>query len=179
MNRTLLLQELDAYLPYDETEREMLRRLREFVQENESCFSAANPAGHITGGAWILDASRRFVLLTHHRKLDKWLHLGGHGEGERDALQIALREAWEESGLEVRAVREALFDLDVHPIPAYLDRPAHFHYDLRFAFEASRDVAFTVSSESKALAWVELTRIREWTREPSILRMTAKSRFLV
>ena len=41
------------------------------------------------------------VLLIHHRKLNKWLPLGGHVELDEDPEQAALREAKEESGLEV------------------------------------------------------------------------------
>jgi 8-oxo-dGTP pyrophosphatase MutT (NUDIX family) len=46
----------------------------------------------------------RKVLLIHHRKLDKWLPLGGHIELEEDPEQAACREAREESGLEVELV---------------------------------------------------------------------------
>src|SRR5687767_9086003 len=46
------------------------------------------------------------VLLIHHRKLDKWLPLGGHIELEEDPEQAALREAREESGFEVELVGE-------------------------------------------------------------------------
>ena len=41
------------------------------------------------------------VLLIHHRKLDKWLPLGGHIELEEDPEIAALREAKEECGFEV------------------------------------------------------------------------------
>lgn len=46
------------------------------------------------------------VLLIHHRKLDKWLPLGGHIELEEDPEMAALREAREESGLEVELIGE-------------------------------------------------------------------------
>jgi 8-oxo-dGTP pyrophosphatase MutT (NUDIX family) len=46
------------------------------------------------------------VLLIHHRKLDKWLPLGGHIELEEDPEQAALREAREESGFEVELIGE-------------------------------------------------------------------------
>ncbi len=46
------------------------------------------------------------VLLIHHRKLDKWLPLGGHVELDEDPEQAALREAKEESGLEVELLGE-------------------------------------------------------------------------
>ncbi len=46
------------------------------------------------------------VLLIHHRKLDKWLPLGGHIELDEDPEIAALREAREESGLEVELIGE-------------------------------------------------------------------------
>jgi 8-oxo-dGTP pyrophosphatase MutT (NUDIX family) len=46
------------------------------------------------------------ILLIHHRKLDKWLPLGGHIELEEDPEQAALREAREESGLDVELLGE-------------------------------------------------------------------------
>jgi len=46
------------------------------------------------------------VLLIHHRKLDKWLPLGGHIELDEDPEQAALREAKEESGLDVELLGE-------------------------------------------------------------------------
>jgi 8-oxo-dGTP pyrophosphatase MutT (NUDIX family) len=41
------------------------------------------------------------LLLIHHRKLEKWLPLGGHIELDEDPEIAALREAKEESGLDV------------------------------------------------------------------------------
>jgi 8-oxo-dGTP pyrophosphatase MutT (NUDIX family) len=46
------------------------------------------------------------ILLIHHRKLDKWLPLGGHIELDEDPEQAALREAREESGLAVELLGE-------------------------------------------------------------------------
>jgi 8-oxo-dGTP pyrophosphatase MutT (NUDIX family) len=46
------------------------------------------------------------VLLIHHRQLAKWLPLGGHIELDEDPEQAALREAKEESGLDVELLGE-------------------------------------------------------------------------
>ena len=46
------------------------------------------------------------ILLIHHRKLGKWLPLGGHIELDEDPEQAALRETKEESGLDVELVGE-------------------------------------------------------------------------
>lgn len=44
------------------------------------------------------------VLLVLHRRLGKWLPLGGHIELDEDPEQAALRETKEESGLDVELV---------------------------------------------------------------------------
>jgi len=46
------------------------------------------------------------VLLIHHRKLNKWLPLGGHIELDEEPEIAALREAKEESGLDVELLGE-------------------------------------------------------------------------
>ncbi|MFT4587917.1 MAG: 8-oxo-dGTP pyrophosphatase MutT (NUDIX family) [Candidatus Binatia bacterium] len=46
------------------------------------------------------------ILIIHHRKLDKWLPLGGHIELDEDPEQAALREAKEESGFDVELIGE-------------------------------------------------------------------------
>ncbi len=46
------------------------------------------------------------VLLVHHRQLDKWLPVGGHIELDEEPETAALREAREESGLEVELLGE-------------------------------------------------------------------------
>src|SRR6202021_3913824 len=46
------------------------------------------------------------ILLIHHRKLNKWLPLGGHIELDEEPEIAALREAKEESGLDVELLGE-------------------------------------------------------------------------
>lgn len=57
-----------------------------------------------TVAVFVVHAGR--LLLVHHRGLDKWLPLGGHIEIGEDPETAALREAREESGLEVELLGE-------------------------------------------------------------------------
>ena len=176
MHRTALLDNLRDYQPYDQHERDMYQTLARFVETESGCFDRDLQIGHVTGSAWIIDHSRTRALLTHHSKLDRWLQLGGHADGDPDILRVALREAREESGLEgIRPLSEAIFDVDVHPIPARGNEPRHLHYDVRFLLEADADAPLIISSESKDLAWVSLAEIDQISVERSIARMVAKS----
>ena len=64
----------------------------------------------------------------------------------------------------------AIFDLDVHEIPARKVRiPAHYHYDVRFVFQAAARGLRGESEESLDLAWVEIADLRAFTQEVSML----------
>ncbi len=179
MHRRPLLDKLSQHSPFDEHEAHMLLDIIDFVNAQPRCFERTLEIGHITGSAWIVDRDRGHALLTHHRKLDRWLQLGGHSDGDPDTLAVALREGREESGLEgLRPVSEAIFDVDVHLIPARGSEPAHHHYDVRFLLEADRHQPLVVSEESHDLAWLTLEEIEALTDEASIRRMVAKTREL-
>ncbi|HZF97148.1 MAG TPA: NUDIX hydrolase, partial [Pseudoxanthomonas sp.] len=110
--------------------------------------------GHFTAGAWLVSRDARRLLMTHHRKLGRWLQLGGHADGMRDMAQVALKEAREESGLPNLALEsDAIFDLDRHWIPEHRDVPGHWHFDVRYVVRATGSEDFRVSEESLDLAW--------------------------
>ena len=178
MHRQFLLEKLAQHTPLDAEEQEMLQRIVSFVNEYEDCFKRELAVGHITGSAWILNKERSHVLLTHHKKLNRWLQLGGHSDGESNTLKVALKEGEEESGLHVRPISEAVFDVDVHLIPARKQEPDHYHYDVRFLLEADSTQPFTVSEESHDLAWVALEELPLKVDERSLLRMWGKTKAL-
>ncbi|MBK9169380.1 MAG: NUDIX hydrolase [Bryobacterales bacterium] len=178
MDRTALLAALAAHQPFDEHEAGMTRRLAAFVEAYEDCFERSLQVGHLTGSAWILDGSRQFVLLVHHAKLDRWLQPGGHSDGDRSLLATARREAVEETGVDVTPLSESIFDIDIHEIPARRHEPAHYHYDVRHVFTATRMDAPLVSPESRDVRWVALDEVTRLNPEPSLARMVAKTRLL-
>jgi 8-oxo-dGTP pyrophosphatase MutT (NUDIX family) len=131
--------------------------------------------GHFTASAWLVDADGRRALLTHHRKLDRWLQPGGHADGDRDLARAALREAEEESGLHDLVIEGELFDLDRHWIPARGAEPGHWHYDARFVVRATGDETFVVGEESHDLAWREIEAIaNDPASDGSLRRMAGK-----
>lgn len=176
MHRKALLSQLQLYRPYADADRSALHEILAFVSSNSNCFDRTLLAGHITGSSWIVNPQRNKVLLTHHAKLGMWLQMGGHCDGDGDVLAVACKEAAEESGLAaVRVVTDSIFDLDVHPIPAHKDIPAHRHYDVRYLLEADDSLPLIVSAESKEIRWVNNSELEQFTTEPSMIRMRAKA----
>lgn len=176
MHRNLTRELLQNYLPRYPEEREVVEKMLKFLDSHIDCFERSLTIGHFTGSAWVMDSSHQKVLLTHHRKLDKWLQLGGHADGDSNLLNVALREATEESGIErISAISQQIFDVDIHLIPARGEEPEHYHYDVRFLLTVPEQAKYEVSDESHDLAWVPLDKIQRLTSEPSMLRMVRKS----
>ncbi len=172
-----LLDVLKRYKPFDDNEALMLAKFIDFLSSGENHFDRSRLDGHVTGSAWALDKSKEYALLTHHLKLDKWLQLGGHCDGNKDVLSVALTEVREESGLKsIRAVTNAVFDIDVHRIPASKNVPAHFHYDVRFLLEADKKETIKKQDlESKDVRWVKLQDIETLAPYESVMRMVRKT----
>jgi 8-oxo-dGTP pyrophosphatase MutT (NUDIX family) len=155
-------------------EAEVCAHFSRFLSSATTVFRREHVVGHFTGSAWLVSADSERVLLTHHRKLGRWLQLGGHADGDEDLARVALREAEEESGLDGLLVEGGIFDLDCHLIPERASEPAHWHYDVRYVLRASGREAFAVSEESLALAWKPIRMIAEDQHADDSLRRMAR-----
>jgi 8-oxo-dGTP pyrophosphatase MutT (NUDIX family) len=157
--RTALALALRRHRPADAEEAGDRDRILDFVARHERPFDRQIGEGHLTGSAITVSADGSHVLLLHHRKLDRWLQPGGHGDpGEATGEEVALREALEESGIAGLALHPTAprpLDIDVHDIPARGDEPAHQHLDLRYLVIAPQggDVAPNLA-ELHEIRWV-------------------------
>ncbi len=161
MDWSHLLAQLDAHHAADEKERRDVAFVRDFVSRHaDDAHLRAQAAGHLTGSGFVLDASRSQLLLLHHKKLRRWLQPGGHGEGETDPREIALREIEEETAISPRDLTPFpdahILDVDVHAIPARPGEPEHWHLDVRYGFVARVGVTPRPSDESRAVRWFPL-----------------------
>lgn len=188
----LLKEDLANFSAFWEAENEpSFTRYHDFVMSTGDCCLRTHTAGHCTGSALITDPKRERVLLLFHPFLQRWLQPGGHADGSQDLLDVARREAHEETGLAMDALhplplcpqqplKRIPFDLDIHLIPA---RPAkseaeHYHYDLRYLFVTDPNLELRSESPEMLLEWLELDAVFERTDEESVLRMIRKLRSL-
>lgn len=172
-----LIHELLQYKAFDEDEAIMVEQVIHYLKTTDHYLGKENLKGHITGSAWIINASGTKALLTHHFKLDRWLQLGGHTELNEDVKVSAYREGLEESGLKsLLLLNEEIFDIDVHWIPERKNEPAHYHYDIRYLFQGDDRLPLNVSHESYDLAWIALDEIESYTQARSVMRMVEKTK---
>jgi len=166
---------IDGYTPTHVEDEAAKNRILSYLKLAKSPLGKTDKGGHITASSWIVDADQNKYLLTHHKKLERWLQLGGHTECGESIYESALREAREESGLtDLQFLDRTIFDLDVHLIPARKDEPAHYHYDIRFLMQAKGEKNILISDESNDLKWIKSDDLRSYSDESSLLRMAEK-----
>jgi 8-oxo-dGTP pyrophosphatase MutT (NUDIX family) len=171
-----LLDELRAYASADEAEETHRRAMLALLDAAAEPFSRAHfQPGHFTASLYIVDDGGR-LLLHHHRRLDRWLQMGGHVEADEVPSIAALREGVEESGLpDLQLAQSEIFDLDIHRIPAGKGEPDHDHLDVRYLGRTSRPEDISIDrGESNELAWVTLDRARELMPGPESHRVIRK-----
>ncbi len=175
MHRKKLLDLLKSYQPIDRREIVFKNEMLSFIETEKNCFERTLSKGHMTASAWLLNQDGSMVLLLHHAKLDRWFQLGGHADGDSDLLQVALKEAMEESGLDyIHPISHEIFDIDIHLIPENPKECAHYHYDVRFLLQATGNEEIKSNRESKSLRWIDKNLENLPTDNPSVIRMFEK-----
>ena len=146
--------------------------LQRFIKNNEkTCFDRNNLNGHITAGGIVV--CENFVLLNHHKKLNKWLGFGGHAEaGEFDPFYTACREVREESGIIGLKSNGVILDIDKFTFK-HDEKPAHIHYDFRYLFVAKEKNAIK-SNESTELVWMPIDNAIGYASDFAVKKLLSK-----
>jgi 8-oxo-dGTP pyrophosphatase MutT (NUDIX family) len=171
-----LLDLLDQYRPQGDAETADTERVRALAATSRDPWLRSEPL-HVTGSAVIVHPATRRVLLRWHKRQQAWLQVGGHGDpGESDPLEVALREAAEETGLaDLQPWPDAqLRHLAVVNVPASATEPAHQHADLRFVLATDDPDAARPENPDAPLRWLSPDEAREATSEPNFRETLAR-----
>lgn len=150
-----LRQVLDSWSPPDATQERLRQDYAAHLEAHPAAAAKGGPPAHFTASCLVVDETGERVLLTLHRKVGRWLQMGGHIEpGDATVAAAALREAVEESGLPPGALRllPGPVQLDRHALGSGFTRCTE-HLDLRWVAVAAAGTEPVVSAESLDLAW--------------------------
>lgn len=159
-----------------DAERRDLERLRALVVAADGwdeVWSRSMPL-HVTGSAFVVDPGSRRVLLRWHDRQQAWIQVGGHGDpGEEHPLDVARREAIEETGLDdVRPWPDVdhpeLLHAVIVPVPANRSEPAHEHADLRYVLATDRPDRARPEHDGADLRWLSVDDAIELTTAENV-----------
>ena len=154
-------EQIEQYRPWNEQEeRDKAVILAQFAQHvQQDLFVRENDIMHMSASAWIVNKSRDKVLMVYHNIYHSWSWTGGHADGERDLLAVALREAMEETGVtDIAPVKEDIFSLEILTVDGHEKHgsyvPSHLHLNVTYLLEADeRETLRVKPDENSAVAW--------------------------
>ena len=180
-----LLGQLEQYRPFNEQEERDRDILLRCLREEGDIFTRDNAMAHMTASAWVVNRERTKVLMAYHNIYHSWSWLGGHADGERDLLKVAVREVMEESGLkQVRPVAEEVYSLEILTVDGHVKRgvyvPSHLHLNVTYLLEADEHGQLRVKEdENSGVAWFApgdavLASTEPWMRERVYRKLNEK-----
>ena len=106
-------------------------------KQGESILTRKSELFHITVSGFTVNKERTKTLMVFHNIYNSWSWIGGHADGEDDFLEVALREAKEETGIEHIYPAEAdMISLDILTTKGHWKNgnyvAPHLHFHLLF-----------------------------------------------
>ena len=153
------LEKIAAYRPQNEQEQRDQALILNFLRRNADAFGRTNRIAHMTASAWVTNPARDRVLMVYHKIYNSWSWCGGHADGERDLLKVALKECREETGLtDVRAVDSEIFSLECLTVDGHEKRgeyiSSHLHLNVTYLLEADDCAPLRVcEAENSGVQW--------------------------
>jgi len=164
--------EIEKYVPYYEQELKDKALILEACKNFNNLLTRENKIMHVTSSGYIVNKTRDKVLMIYHKIYDSWAWTGGHADGDSDLLQVAVKEAKEETGIEnITPVLQDIISIDVITVNGHLKRgeyvSSHLHLNVTYLLEASEDDALVVNEEeTKGVKWLPINELSSYCSEP-------------
>ena len=167
----MIREDIEKYCPCCEQEQNDKKLILNFIDKNEDAFERSNSIAHMTASAWVVNRERTKVLMVYHKIYDSWSWTGGHADGEKDLLSVALREVKEETGVTAHPVSEDIFSLEILTVDGHEKRgkyvSSHLHMNVTYLLEADESDELRVcEDENRGVQWFTLEEALQASTEP-------------
>lgn len=167
----MIREDIQKYCPCCEQEQRDKEIILDFIDNNEDAFLRSNAQAHMTASAWVVNSERTKVLMVYHKIFNSWSWAGGHADGEKDLLSVALREVKEETGVSAHPVSENIFSLEILTVDGHEKRgkyvSSHLHMNVAYLLEADENEELRVcEDENKGVKWFTLDGALKASTEP-------------
>ena len=170
-----LLEALTDYTPWNEQEERDRRVMLSALSARPDPFTRDNEIMHFTASSWIVNRDCTKVLMAYHNLYNAWAWTGGHADGDRDLLAVALREAMEETGVHAEPVTDSVFSLETLTVDGHEKRgryvPSHLHLNVTYLLRADENESIRAKAdENAAVRWFTLSDALTNCSEPWMVR---------
>ncbi len=155
------IADIEAFTPACAQEESDKRLSLAYIRQFEgNVLTRENEIAHVTSSGFVMNRSLTRMLMVFHNIRGNWSWTGGHADGDRDLLGVALREAREETGAEhIEPLSDAIAAVDILINYGHTRRgryvSAHLHLNVAYILIADENDALAVKpDENSAVRWI-------------------------
>ena len=167
-----VVEQLKQYKPYNELEERDREQILKCIETFPDIFERSNNLAHMTASAWVTNKDRTKVLMAYHNIYKSFSWLGGHCDGEKDCLKVALKEVQEESGIKnVKPISEDILSIECLTVDGHYKRgkyvASHLHLNVTYLIEADDSEELKIKEdENSAVKWFDVDEAVAASNEP-------------
>lgn len=175
------LNAFQAYKPTCEQEIKDQKLILDFIKRNPDALERSNLAAHITSSAFVVNEKMDKILFAYHKIYNSWAWVGGHADGHEDLLEVAIKEAKEETGLShVKVYQDDIFTLDVILVTNHIKHgayvPDHLHLNASYLLIADEKDELSINhAENSGVAWFKIDEVFNHVSEKRMISVYQKA----
>lgn len=169
-------KQIEDYIPVNAQEEGDKRVIQAYItQFPDTVLTRANELAHLTSSGFIINAQASKVLMIHHNIYQTWAWTGGHADGDRDLLAVAIKEAQEETGVNNLQPLTGVVDaIDILPVWGHYKKgryvPVHLHLNVAYILVADEQEQLQVNeAETSGVKWIPVEEIADHCNEPEVV----------
>lgn len=154
-----LKEQIEKYNPIDEIEEKDKEGMLKYIDTFNDILFRTNEFAHFSSSAWIVNSDMTKVLMVYHNIYNEWSWTGGHCDGDANLLEVAIREAKEETGIQnLKPLSNNMFSIEILTVEGHVkngERVApHLHLNTTFLFQADEEEPLKIKEdENKGVEW--------------------------
>ena len=161
------VDEINNYVPKNEREKQDKKVILECMKLfPNNILLRNNEIAHITSSGFITNQALDKCLMIHHNIRNAWAWTGGHADGNGNLLEVATKEAYEETGVKVEPLSSEIASIDIFSVSGHVKRGnfinSHLHLSVAYIFIANeKDLPIVKPDENSAVEWLSVEKINE------------------
>ena len=150
-----LKEEIKRYVPCNRQEEKDKELMLKYIDLFDDVLTRENEMCHFSASSWIVNKDKTKAIMAYHNIYKSWAWTGGHADGDENLVNVALKEAREETGLKnLKVLSDGIFGLQILTVDSHIKRgkfvPSHLHLDCCFLLEADENEKLTVKEDENS-----------------------------
>lgn len=180
-----LLEDIKRYIPYNEQEKVDKEVIIDLINKNNDILNRSSKDYHLTASSWIVNETFDKILLVYHNLYDSWSWTGGHADGDSNLLNVAIKEAKEETGItNIYPLSKGIYSLEILAVDGHIKKNeyvnSHLHLNITYLLCASSNDELKIKpDENSNVSWFNIDEVvdkssEKWFREHIYSKLNEK-----